>query len=752
MRATRLLGCMAAATAVAMAAAAASEADVSALTQGVKVINTGGLPGPLGVFGDKAFAVAVGQTKGRSPVQLPLVAAARFGKGRAVAFGKDGFFSAGVFEMGDTGQMIENAIRWAAGTKRKPKVGVQARKDIVPVLAKRGFDVRAIGIADLNKVDVVIARPNRCSDAEIEKLAAFVSKGGGLLAGELGWGWLQLNPGKTLSRDFKANKLFARMGIVWIGGMASRTAKNGFEVGGDISPLVNCSDALEAAIAHDAKRRKLSKKQLQQVTAVLLGTLQALPPDDAILMPRIEKLRKMKRASLLPAPRKPLKNEHVLARLLLTLELREDMAKPADQVEAHPAAAAFPGATPADAETVSRTLEIDTSVPRWHSTGLYAPAGKHITVSVPTPVAKASAQRRRGNPNALKVRIGTTTCRLWSKPRWHRCPEITREFRIDKPRTLAANAFGGLVYIVVPDKCALGKVSVTIDGCVEAPYYVLGETSLEDWRKTVRHYPAPWAELAGKKAILTVPSARIRKLDDPERLMKLWDRIQDTCAELAQWKPGRRRFAQRYCADVQLCAGYMHAGYPIMIPTSTAGKLVDYDHLTQQGDWGFFHETGHNHQSRDWTFGGTGEVTVNLFSMYLFEKIAGVKPGDPKGRMQKEGIKKQVRQYFAKPRDFSQWKRKPFLALYMYYQMQQGFGWDAFKKVFAEYRDLPAAERPKNDDQRRDQWLVRFSRTVGRNLGPFFEAWGVPTSAKARASIKGLPVWMPEGFPPSNQG
>ena len=35
-------------------------------------------------------------------------------------------------------------------------------------------------------------------------------------------------------------------------------------------------------------------------------------------------------------------------------------------------------------------------------------------------------------------------------------------------------------------------------------------------------------------------------------------------------------------------------------------------------------------------------------------------------------------------------------------------------------------ERPKSDDEKRDQWLVRFSRQVGRNLGPFFEAWGVP--------------------------
>lgn len=89
------------------------------------------------------------------------------------------------------------------------------------------------------------------------------------------------------------------------------------------------------------------------------------------------------------------------------------------------------------------------------------------------------------------------------------------------------------------------------------------------------------------------------------------------------------------------------------------------------------------------------------------------------------------------------------LALIMYAQMQEAFGWDACRQVFATYRALSDEERPKNDDEKRDQWLVRFSRQVGRNLGPFFQTWGVPTSQAARDSIKDLPVWMPPGFPPA---
>jgi hypothetical protein len=103
------------------------------------------------------------------------------------------------------------------------------------------------------------------------------------------------------------------------------------------------------------------------------------------------------------------------------------------------------------------------------------------------------------------------------------------------------------------------------------------------------------------------------------------------------------------------------------------------------------------------------------------------------------------RAYIAGGANFSKWKSDPFLALIMYQQLQEGFGWDAYKKVFAEYRSLSSDELPKNDDEKRDQWLVRFSRTVGKNLGPFFQYWGIPTSAAARQSISNLPSWMPAG-------
>ena len=41
----------------------------------------------------------------------------------------------------------------------------------------------------------------------------------------------------------------------------------------------------------------------------------------------------------------------------------------------------------------------------------------------------------------------------------------------------------------------------------------------------------------------------------------------------------------------------------------------------------------------------------------------------------------------------------------------------------------------------------RASKSVDRDLGPFFAAWGLPVSDKARAEVAPLEDWMPDGWP-----
>ena len=267
-------------------------------------------------------------------------------------------------------------------------------------------------------------------------------------------------------------------------------------------------------------------------------------------------------------------------------------------------------------------------------------------------------------------------------------------------------------------------------------------------RARIRNLPGPWAELGTPKVVLTVPSAAIRDLDDPAALLQFWDRVLDGAADLAA-RPRERQRAERYVADLEISAGAMHSGYPIMTHLDSAADMVSLERM-QKGQWGLFHELGHNHQNRDWTFAGTGEVTVNLFSLYLCETLCG-KPwhaawGGNVGRS-KQRLPKVLAESKAPWGGDGDGKADLSLRLLMYSQLQQQFGWDAFTRCFAAYRALPAAERPRDEDGKRDQWLVRFSRTVGKDLGGFFTTWGVPTSDAARASLSDLPAWMPADWP-----
>jgi hypothetical protein len=507
---------------------------------------------------------------------------------------------------------------------------------------------------------------------------------------------------------------------------------------------------LDDLIAKVKGEKKIQPDKIDEAVDIISRAGEVLPAEE--FLNKLDKLQQYRQDSLIPTAKKRLSKDMSLDYLILSLQVRKVRDVSAEQVKAHPAAKVFPGTVGKDAKKVAQKIKIHTSDAGWHigsrrrslywhSTGLYAAAGEVITVTVPEEVTE----------KGLYVRIGAHNDRLWRKSSWARAPEICRRFALAQTETKAANAFGGLVYVEAPYDLKVGKTAVTIDGAVRAPYYILGKTNPEKWRQTIRNYPAPWGELAGRKLILTLPSKVLRTVDDPEDLMKFWDSVMDRYADLLGRETQRRRL-ERFVPDVQISAGYMHAGYPLMTMLDITNTIVDKERIISNrhgGVWGLFHEIGHNHQNYDWTFRGTGEVTVNLFSLYIMDKVCDV-PDKGHPSITKRARKRNTDRYFADGCDYEKWKRDPFLALCMYMQLQEAFGWEPFTKVFKEYRTLTQEQRPQSDGEKRDKWMVQMARAVGRNLGPFFQSWAVPTTEKARASIAELPAWMPDGFPPEN--
>jgi hypothetical protein len=75
-------------------------------------------------------------------------------------------------------------------------------------------------------------------------------------------------------------------------------------------------------------------------------------------------------------------------------------------------------------------------------------------------------------------------------------------------------------------------------------------------------------------------------------------------------------------------------------------------------------------------------------------------------------------------------------------ELIDAFGWDALKKVIRSYHTNP--KFPADEPGRGGEFMVRWSKTVGRDLYPFFRGWGIEMPPAAEATVKDLPVWFPE--------
>jgi len=724
------------------------KADYDQLLGGLEKIAITGIPGSYCLLSPQAMPLVAGAVDKKL---APVVAGLRMGKGRVVAFAHNGYFGSAALQWGDTGRLMLNAVRWSAGDAGKdkgPRVAVHGAGELRKFLSDKGVNVLPDGKGrwkeQLGSSDVFcIEAGDFGRDDEIAAIRAFIEKGGGLIVAGCPWGWAQVT-GRPLRTEYPVNRLLGPAGIVAAETYTGTTVEGGFAVKNPPPRLLHVEEALELLAGRKGTAAP-GKEELTQASFTLTTAAHSVEPNDELLLPRLRTLRKDFGGKLVPLPDSPVKESDGLARVLVALEDMELRSTPAEKVKAHPSAKGFPYDVPADAKRVARELAVDTSVPDWHSTGLYAAPGEVIEVTVPEPAAG----------KGLGVRIGPHTDTIWHLNSWQRWPSISWHQKITGPVTRIASPFGGLIYIEAPRNAGLGTVSVRIASAVEAPYYVLGKTDANQWRSSIRNRPAPWAELESPGIILTVPSKVVRNLDDPEELMKFWNRVIELEDELACWKSGDRKRPERMLTDQQISAGYMHSGYPVMTFLDVIETNVSIAKLTGTKDkpagWGQWHELGHNHQSGDWTPSGTGEVTVNLFSMYVINKLHGVPlDGTRPEHLMRAKRQAHIRRYLSSQQTPSNWD--PFTGLVMYYQLIDAFGWETLKKVIAGYRDLRGGERPRNDVQKWDQWMVRYSKATGKNLGPFFQKWRVPVSQSAVDSIKDLPAWMHEDFAQGEDG
>ena len=684
-----------------------AQAARDVLLAGVSQIKAVGTPGRVAVFGEDAFGIM------HDGEFQAMAAGALWGAGKVVAMGGAGYLDfAQHASTLNTGQFYRNSIEWATGVSGTGVAIVTDNSDAASWLTGQGFanvTLTSNWESSLAGAQMLIVElGDDVSLAKRSAMISFVQGGGGLFTAATGR--LLASPAAS-----EGNAALKGAGLGWADGgrdlSTSATQRS--------TQYANAGDAL-AVLANPSA---FTTDQQREALIAATTAAQALPAGD----PQLGQLQSALNPYT-PAVGNGVSDETIQA--MLQWENDKLRNSTADQVYLHRTASEW-GLIDSATPRVDQSVTIaPNNAPRtvWHSTGLYAAPGEKVTVTTPGNLLSAN----------LDVRIGSHDDSVAGRDTWVRMPRIDTAVDITSTTTEINNAYGGLVYIQVPSGSDLAPFNVQIAGAVEAPYFVLGETTNADWINSIRDRAAPYAELASENLIFSLRADVIRDLDNPHELMTFWNGIVAAQDELAR-VPNPRVYAERIDLDVQISNGFLHAGYPIAGVDSTGPGVVDLATLEEFGTWGYFHELGHNHQSGAWTFDGMVEVTVNIFSMYAMDSIDAIPNSGWSDMWSATRRVERHQNFLASGGDYDTAGFGDKLVIFA--QLREAFGWTPYFQFFQQYIDAPAEELPTGDQQERDQWLTRFSGIVGLNLTSLFDAWDFGVSQAARDAVAHLPDW-----------
>jgi len=706
--------------------------DHLALVEGVSTLDQGGsLPSLLVVHGAQACPIVVDGS------DHSFVASAVHGNGRVLHAGHEGMITDADSQGGDNARLLLNAVRWAGGADT-PAVGTEGRLGVSGWLRDQGLEVREVGLDELETVDVFLATSYTERTAEeIEALQAWVASGGGFLQGGHAWYWAYDND--NAAEAYPGNLILNTMGIT----VTEGTVDGGTD---EVSPtalsdLLHAGKALDAVGAHLDGSAPLSNREQRKAADTVSTAVQYLPLSFDRYYDPVRGILEAAPA-VTPTTDAPIvPDDQPIEALVVAIVSRFAEDLPPEEVPA--VDSAFPG--PVDPAAPRGTIVVDglsatyagrdddywysgAGEPVWRGTGAYVPPGEVVTVTLPDGWAG----------QGLTLLVGAHTDTLWHLDSWSRHPELTRSYAVDTPTVSVASAFGGPLYVRVPGGLDLGEGTVTVEGAVTYPRYVHGRTDPAAFTADLASTGAPIVELESDRLVLTVPTSDLADALDPAALMDFWDGILDADADLAAIDRDRVR-PERIAMDVQISAGWMHSGYPIMA-YDYGWWLTDAAGLAEAGDWGAFHELGHNHQYGPLNLPGTTECTVNLWSVYDFEVVLGIDRSEAHSAITDSARLATVEAYLAGGADFdADWS--VWTCLETWLQLQEAFGWGFYQDLHATYLAMPEAERPDSDQERVDRFVVESSREAGLDLTPFFEAWGFPISAATYAEVADLPPW-----------
>ena len=703
-------------------------ADQNDLLRGMSEADFGGWPSPILPIGEWAFPVAF-ESSG-----IPVVSASHVGKGKILGYGHESWVDANhPFSL--------RAVEWVCGENAEVGLAYGAGfDDFENKLQDAGHNVHlSVTPSDLTGIDCLLDEFwNGHDDNDNAALVDFMNSGGGVIMGGHAWYWSYSNT--DVAHNYPGNKIAKSTGLF----VSSDWGYNDVYFQNIPHEYSTISNAIAAVLADRIDGIEMANDDAAVAYSALSDCTGIVTLDYTDFWTPLRHLVNQTGYTVIPYSTLWSSTGYELgadpvADIILRLEDALMFSLPADELPIHPSHIEFPGEVPLNATRITRTVTVNGtqsglpsnfgySNPRSSlrmSTGLYAPPGEIITITVDQETSELG----------FSILIGAHTDGLWNKEIIKRHSRIYRTWSIENTTTIVANAFGGPIYAYIPAGSAFGEINVTISGAIRAPLFVLGETSDFEWIYSERDNPAPWAELVSNNFIMTVPSSEILDLNNPSQLMNWWDRALEMEHELYGFEPWPR--VERAVFDAQISVGWMHSGYPFMAHDLSVPDVVNYTHMSENGDWGMFHELGHNHQWMPSTLPGTTETSCNFASVYLMEDLVGV---EGHGAVDPEQRRNRMESYFSDGSNISNWS--VWTALDTYLIIKEEWGWNPITEALSVYYNLSPAEVPSTEEEEFNTWVLHLSNSTGYNLAPYHAAWGFPLNENTYSALEHLPIWV----------
>lgn len=388
------------------------------------------------------------------------------------------------------------------------------------------------------------------------------------------------------------------------------------------------------------------------------------------------------------------------------------------------------------------------------STGLYAPAGENIKITVPEGVL------------GLTVQIGVHTDNLSGKDPLRRDPVIFTKKELFPGVNYVKNLYGGTIWIIT-NISRQNPVTLRFAGAVRSPDFILGQTNVNEWIKEVENTQVPWVEARSRRVIFSIPRNLILSYKNDalniEGALQEWNEIYekdfyDWMGLVANTTDLKNRYPdlpERAVLDIQPSVGYAHNGNPWVAQADRHWfrMMVDRNYILNPDNlpevsWGAFHELGHNYQQGNtWSWSGLGETTNNLFVWKTANRLNRLAianhPAIPDAFEQ--GL-----QYAAKTTGKNivtdsemTTGNHPFIKILLFLQIfnkavgKNGeSGWEFMPFIYSKARNTNYSFTL--DEAKRDFFYRALCEFTGKDYRRFCKAWGIQISTLARQEMSAL--------------